>query len=79
VLCRYDPREGRVQLNETGLCFEGIEPELWQCEIGSYRVLQSWLRARAGRVLQAGETRDYRRIATALRVSLDIQSQIENL
>ena len=79
VLCRYDSRDGRVLLNESGLCFEGIEPEVWRSQVGGYRVLQSWLRARAGRALQAGETRDFRRITAALRVSLDLQTRIGSL
>lgn len=74
----YDPSEGRVQLNERGLCFEGIEPELWRCQIGSYRVLQSWLRARAGRMLRVKEAGEFRRIAAALREGLDLQTRIED-
>jgi predicted helicase len=79
VLASYDEVEGRVLLNEQGLAFEGIEPDVWRHRIGSYRVLESWLRARAGRVLRASEARDFRRIAAALRVSLDLQIQIENV
>ncbi len=79
VLASYDESAGRVRLNEQGLAFEGIEPDVWRQRIGSYRVLESWLGARAGRVLRAWEARDFRRIAAALRVSLEIQIQIENV
>ena len=79
VLASYEESAGRVRLNEQGLAFEGIEPDVWRHRIGSYRVLESWLRARAGRVLRASEARDFRRIAAALRLSLDVQIQIENV
>lgn len=78
VLGSYDEAAGRVQLNERGLGFEGIEPAVWRYQIGSYRVLESWLRARSGRVLRVPEARDFRRIVAALRVSMDLQIQIEN-
>lgn len=79
VLASYDEGAGRVRLNEQGLVFDGIEPAVWRQRIGSYRVLESWLRARAGRVLRASEARDFRRIAVALQISLDVQVQIENV
>jgi hypothetical protein len=37
------------------------------------------LRARAGRVLRSSEARDFRRTVAALRVSRDVQIQIENV
>lgn len=79
VLASYDESAQRVRLNGQGLAFEGIEADVWRHRIGSYRVLESWLRARTGRVLRASEARDFRRIAAALRVSLDLQIQIENV
>jgi predicted helicase len=79
VLGSYDEAEGRVRLDEKGLAFEGIEPEVWCYRVGSYQVLERWLRARAGRVLRSSEARDFRRIASALRVSLNVQIQIENV
>jgi hypothetical protein len=79
ALGSYDEAEGRVRLNENGLAFERIEPEVWRYRVGSYQVLEIWLRARAGRVLRSSEVRDFRRIAAALRISLNIQIQIENV
>ena len=76
---RYDEARVRILLNEKGLAFDGIEPEVWHFQIGSYQVLEIWLRARGGRVLRSSEARDFRRIAAALRVSRDVQIQIENV
>ncbi|HSG41119.1 MAG TPA: type ISP restriction/modification enzyme, partial [Thermoanaerobaculia bacterium] len=73
----FDEPAGRVLLNSDGLCFEGIEPEVWRYRIGSYRVLEHWLKARAGRVLSYVEARDFRRIAAAIGLSLELQARID--
>lgn len=73
----FDASAGRVILNGDGLCFEGIEPEVWRYRIGSYRVLEHWLKARAGRVLSYAEARDFRRIAAAIGLSLELQARID--
>jgi predicted helicase len=73
----FDPSGGRVILNGEGLCFEGIDPEIWRYRIGSYRVLEHWLKARAGRVLSYADTRDFRRIAAAIGLSLELQARID--
>jgi len=74
----FDEKAGRVLLNGEGLCFRAIEPEVWRYRIGSYPVLERWLKARAGRVLSPTEARDFGRIAAALRQTLVLQSRIEN-
>ena len=73
----FDESAGRVTLNRDGLCFEGIEPEVWRYRIGSYRVLEHWLKSRAGRVLGYAEVRDFRRIAAAIGLSLELQARID--
>jgi predicted helicase len=73
----FDASAGRVILNGDGLCFEGIEPEVWRYRIGSYRVLEHWLKVRAGRVLAYAEARDFRRIAAAIGLSLELQARID--
>jgi predicted helicase len=75
-LCDYRESEGRLYVNEDGLCFEGIEPEVWTFRVGGYPVLSNWLRARAGRVLSAHQCREFRWIAEALRLTLRVQSEI---
>ena len=37
-LGRFEPSAGRVILNREGLCFEGIEPEVWRYQIGRSRL-----------------------------------------
>jgi predicted helicase len=72
----YDASAGRVKLDPSGVCFEGIVPEIWSYQIGSYRVLARWLRARAGQVLSLYAVREFRWIAEAIRLSLGVERRI---
>jgi len=69
-------RDGRVRLNRRGLCFAGIEEEVWEYRIGAYQVLPRWLWARKGRVLAWNESRGFRQMVEALRRTLTVQAQI---
>ncbi len=75
-VCDYRESEGRLYVNEHGLCFEGIEPEVWAFRVGGYQVLSNWLQARAGRVLSHHQNRELRQIAEALRLTLRVQQEI---
>jgi predicted helicase len=79
AVCDYRESEGRLYVNEHGLCFEGIEPDVWRFRVGGYQVLSHWLQARAGLVLSYHQNRDLRRIAEALRLTLGVQSEIAGL
>ena len=72
----WQPAQRRVVLNEAGLGFEGIEPEVWEHRIGGYQVLERWLAARAGRVLTLREIETFRRIVAAVGFSLEVEHQI---
>jgi hypothetical protein len=65
-----------VVVNAARLCFEGIEPAVWAHRIGGYQVLDRWLAARAGRVLRLQEIDDFRRIAAAIRLTLEVEAEI---
>lgn len=75
---RYDEREKRVYIN-TAQCFEGIEPEVWEYQIGGYQVLDNWLKDRKGRTLSLDDIRHYCRIATSLSKTIEIQQEIDRL
>lgn len=72
----YEESAGRVRLNRNGLCFEGIAPDVWRYQVGSYQVLDRWLRARAGGPLTVHALREFRWIAEAIRLSLAVQKRI---
>lgn len=73
----WDRESGRVVVG--GLCFEGIETEVWAYRIGGYQVLDRWLAARAGRRLTLQEIDDFRRAAAAVERTLEIRLQIEEI
>jgi predicted helicase len=75
----YDESTGRVRLNRQGLAFAGIAPEVWRHRIGSYQVLDRWLKARSGLHLRLSAIREFRWIAEAVRRSLDVQQRIEKI
>jgi hypothetical protein len=75
----YDESAGRVRLNRGGLAFEGISPEVWRYQVGSYQVLIRWLKARAGQALSLPAIREFRWIAEAIRRSLDVQQRIQEV
>jgi predicted helicase len=75
-VCDYRESESRLYVNEHGLCFEGIEPEVWAFRVGGYQVLSNWLQSRAGLVLSHHQNRELRQIAEALRLTLGVQKDI---
>lgn len=77
VTCRqYDPAAQRIVINEEGQAFEGIDAEVWEYWIGGYRVLDNWLAGRAERALSQIEIEEFRRIARALRETIQVQRRI---
>jgi len=75
-VCDYRESEGRLYVNEHGLCFDGIDAGVWAFRVGGYQVLSNWLQARAGLVLSYHQNRELRQIAEALRLTLRVQQEI---
>ncbi|MCX5802148.1 MAG: N-6 DNA methylase, partial [Proteobacteria bacterium] len=74
----YDGKEDRVYINETQY-FEGIAEETWQYHIGGYQVLSKWLKDRKGRVLTLDDTKHYSKVATSLKMTIELQGSIDEL
>jgi hypothetical protein len=70
---RREHRDGRLIVNADGQAFEGISREVWEYRIGGYQVLDRWLAGRAGRSLRWEEIEEFRRIAAALRWTIEVQ------
>ena len=68
--------DGRLIVNAQGQAFSGISREVWDYRIGGYQVLDRWLAGRAGRALRLREIEDFRRIAEALRWTIEAQRRI---
>ena len=70
--------ESRIYINKVQY-FEGIEQELWEYQIGGYQVLYKWLKDRKGKELSLKEIKHYCRVVTALKRTIEIQEEIDEL
>jgi predicted helicase len=75
---RYDEANQRVYINKSQY-FEGIAPEVWNFHIGGYQVCQKWLKDRKGRILSYDELTHYQRIIVALKETIRLMGEIDNL
>jgi predicted helicase len=75
----YKPDEQRVYINKDGQYFEGIPKEVWEYQIGGYQVLDKWLYDRRERHLTNEEIQHYCRVVTALKHTIDLQQQIDEI
>jgi len=69
---------GRVYINKTQY-FEGIEPEVWEFQIGGYQVLDKWLKDRKGRKLIFDDFFHYQKIVVALKETMRLMGEIDEL
>jgi hypothetical protein len=69
---------GRVYINQTQY-FEGIEPEVWEFQIGGYQVLNKWLKDRKGRRLSFDDIIHYQKIVVALKETMRLMEEIDEL
>ena len=80
-----DPLErGRVYINggqpknaQQPQYFEGVEPEVWEFQIGGYQVLNKWLKDRKGRKLTWDDRHHYQRVVVALAETIRLMGEID--
>jgi len=75
---KYNGKEKRIYINKEQY-FEGIEPEVWEYQIGGYQVLYQWLKYRKDRKLGLEEILHFSKTATALKRTIEIQKQIDRI
>lgn len=75
---RYNEKESRVYINKTQY-FEGVERDVWEYTIGGYQVPAKWLKDRKDRTLNLDEIKHYCRIITALKKTIELQQQIDEI
>jgi predicted helicase len=75
---RYETNEARVYINKTQY-FAPVPPEVWTYQVGGYQVCEKWLKDRVERRLELDDIRTYCRIVTALKLTIDIQQEIDAL
>ena len=74
----YKPGEHRVYINSTQY-FAPVPEAVWTYKVGGYQVCEKWLKDRQERRLEVDDIRTYCRIVTALKLTLDIQQEINAL
>ncbi|MEW6213725.1 MAG: type ISP restriction/modification enzyme, partial [Nitrospirota bacterium] len=73
---RYE--EGKLFINNKQY-FEGIEPIVWEYQIGGYQVCEKWLKDRKGRRLSLDDIKHYCKVVTALERTIKIQKEIDEI
>ncbi len=75
------PKE-RVYINKKQY-FAGVEPEVWEFQIGGYQVCQKWLKDRTikklGRPLSYDDIKHYQGIVLALRETRQLMEEIDQI
>jgi len=74
----YNSETHRVYINKTQY-FAPVTPEVYSYWIGGYQVCDKWLRDRRGRKLDINDVRTYCRIVTALKKTIELQQEIDEL
>ncbi len=74
----YQEKTGRVFINSQQY-FEGIPREVWEYRIGSYQVLDKWLKDRKGLSLPPDDVEHYLKVITAIKHTINLQQQIDQL
>lgn len=72
----YDEKENSVYINENKY-FENITPEMWNYQIGGYRVLEKYLKDRKGRQME--DSGHYCRMAESISKTIELQNEIDKL
>jgi hypothetical protein len=75
---RYEGNKKRLYINSSQY-FEGIEPEVYEYQIGGYRPCEKWLRDRKDRTLSLEEIQTYCRIVTAIKETIEVQKDMDRL
>ena len=73
---RYDEEGERVFINENKM-FKNVPPELWNYQIGGYKVLEHYLKDRKGR--QMDDAGYFCRVAASLTKTMEVQKEIDAL
>ena len=73
---RYE--QEKVYINHDQY-FEGTEPEIWEYQIGGYKICNKWLKDRKGKKLSLDDIKHYCKVVTALKKTIEIQKAIDDI
>ncbi len=69
-------KDEKVWINEEQF-FDGIDEQVWNYQIGGYKVCEKWLKDRKERTLTLEEIKTYCQIVTAISKTIELQSEID--
>jgi hypothetical protein len=72
---RYEPETQRAWLD--GSSWLEVPSAAWQHVEGSYRACETWLEARRGRILSAGEVARFGRVVSTILATLQLEQQVD--
>lgn len=75
---KYDKENKRIYINETQY-FTNIEPEIYNYYIGSYQVLNKWLKDRKGDFLYSAKINHFIKVIKAIEETIKVQKEIDKL
>ena len=78
VVGRVRYMDDKVWINPNQY-FTDVPVEVWEYEIGSYRVCEKWLKDRRGEVLRHEDVRRYRAILVAVAETLEVMREIDGV
>jgi len=75
---QYNQKEHLIYINE-GQQFGPVGKDIWEYQIGGYQVMDKWLKDRKNHRLGLDAIKDYCRIATAIKQTIRLQNEIDEL
>jgi predicted helicase len=75
-LVRYE--EGKIYINKTQF-FGGIPQDAWAFYLGSYQVLDKWLKSRKGRELSSSEIEHFLQIVEIIKKTIEYMKEIDGI
>lgn len=75
---RYKENENKIYINHT-LFIEEISKEIWEYKIGSYQVIDKWLKYRIGRELDYNDLKLLEDMVKVIKRTIEIQEKLKEI
>ncbi|MDT8781955.1 MAG: hypothetical protein IAX22_04835 [Candidatus Bathyarchaeota archaeon] len=77
-LISFDSNKAIVKINETQF-FTKINQDIWDFEVGGYRICEKWLKNRLGRTLESDDQAFFMKLVGSIKETLNLQKEIDRL
>jgi len=75
---KYVEDSKQVMINKDNY-FDGVDADVWTYQIGGYRPAEKWLKDRKGDTLTLDDVNHYRCICNALKATIELQTEIDEM